>query len=1066
MLLLAAWAVVLGRHAEQDDVLVGTPVAGRHRREIEDLIGFFVNTLVLRASWTSAGATFQDVLARVRAAALDGFAHQDLPFERLVEELVPARDLSTSPLFQVMFTLQAAAAGGLALPGLALEPLSLDSHLAKFDLTLTVGEGDGVYAASLEHNTDLFDAATAERLLARFAALLAAAVAGPDQAVADLPLLPPAERHQLLVEWNDTAAAVRSGVRLEELFAAQAAAHPDALAVAFEGEELSYGALAARVHRLAHLLIEQGVGRGTPVGVWMERSLHLPVAALGILEAGGVYVPLDAAWPAERVRTVLAATEAPVLLVSRATLSAAETLRWRLPRLGDVICPDLAAPEPEPETVDTASVRALFDYVAERATDRVTAGGFVSSFTGLPFSEAEVDEYRDRVLALAAPWLRPDARTLEIGSGSGLILWEMARRVAHAVGLDPSERTQERNRAAAEAAGLANIELPVGFAHEIETLFPPASFDLVLLASTVQFFPGTRYLEHVLAAALRLLAPGGALLVADVMDARREEEVARALALAGGGHSTAGTELWIDEDLFRDWASGLPDAAAPEVLHRTEGFANELGYRYDVLVRKEPGAPRTARRRKRTWTGWHLDSRPAAAPALAGAPEDVAYVIHTSGSTGAPKAIVVQHGPAVRLVDWVNETFGVRADDRLLFVTSPAFDLSIYDLFGPLAAGAAIHVAPEHALRDPEHLLRLLRDEPVTFWDSAPAALQQLAPLFRPAPDAPLRLVLLSGDWIPVPLPDQVRAAFPRARVVSLGGATEATVWSNWYPVGAVDPAWPSIPYGRPMANARYLVLDEALTPSPIGVSGDLYIGGSCLATGYADPDLTAAAFLPDPFAPASGARLYRTGDRARFGRDGNLELLGRRDQQVKVRGYRIELGDIEAALLRHPAVREAVVLAREDLPGHRLLAAYVVPPPGETPDEGTLRAWLGRALPAYMVPSAFVRLDAFPVTANGKLDRKALPAPERHADESIYVAPGDETEETLATLWQEVLGLDRVGIHDNFFTLGGHSLVATQVISRIREMYGVDLPLRRLFETPTIAQIAQRVREERIRVL
>jgi amino acid adenylation domain-containing protein len=758
-------------------------------------------------------------------------------------------------------------------------------------------------------------------------------------------------------------------------------------------------------------------------------------AVLGILKAGGTYVPLDVAWPADRVETILAGTGAPVIVADRRTLPAVEQIRWRLPRLAHTLCLDVETPEIEPEGLDAASVRSLFDFVAERATDRVTAGGFIRRATGLPFREAEVDEYRDRVLALTAPWLRPDARVLEVGSGSGLILWEMARRVERCVGLDPSERTQERNRAHALAEGITNVELPIGFAHEIGERFAPGSFDLVLLASTVQFFPGPRYLETVIVEALRLLAPGGALVIADVVDARIEPP---------------GDLLALDEDLFRD-------LGAAEIRHRNDrrgGFASELGERYDVILR-----PAQVERRKRTWTGWHVERASSSRPGVLGSPADIAYVIHTSGSTGTPKGIAVQHAPAVNLISWVNRTFGVGPRDRLLFVTSLCFDLSVYDVFGVLAAGGTVHVASEAALREPTELVRLLREEPVTIWDSAPAALQQLAPLFPHGEARPLRLVLLSGDWIPVHLPDQVRAAFPGTKVMSLGGATEATVWSNWYPIGTVDPRWPSIPYGRPIANARYHVLDEGLLPCPIGMPGDLYIGGSCLCVGYAgQPDLTAAAFVPDPFSVVPGARLYRTGDRSRFFRDGNLEFLGRVDQQVKVRGYRIELGEIEVALLRHPAVQEAVVTVRNDR-----LVAYVVldQPVLEPPDvQAELAGWLRDRLPQYMIPAAFVRLDAMPVTANGKLDRKALPEP-RAEGEGDGPAPRTPVEELLAGIWREVLGRERVGVDESFFDLGGHSLLVMQLLARLRSVFGVDLPVRRIFEAPTVAACARVVEEE-----
>ncbi|MER6324999.1 amino acid adenylation domain-containing protein, partial [Streptomyces coelicoflavus] len=313
--------------------------------------------------------------------------------------------------------------------------------------------------------------------------------------------------------------------------------------------------------------------------------------------------------------------------------------------------------------------------------------------------------------------------------------------------------------------------------------------------------------------------------------------------------------------------------------------------------------------------------------------DDLAYVIFTSGSTGTPKGVTVAHAPAVNLIEWVNTTFGVGPDDRVLFVTALTFDLSVYDVFGILAAGGSIRIATGEEIQEPAALLRRLADEPITFWDSAPAALMQLVPLLPTDGDGAhrivsrtLRLIFMSGDWIPVHSPDLMRTVFPNVRVVGLGGATEATVWSNFFPVTDVDPEWKSIPYGKPIQNARYHVLDESLRPCPLDVPGDLYIGGPCLSSGYAnEPGLTASKYLPSPFAGAPGERLYKTGDMARWRPDGNLEFLGRTDSQVKIRGYRIELGEIDSTLNEHPVVRDAATIVREDRSGDRSLVSYVV---------------------------------------------------------------------------------------------------------------------------------------------
>ena len=464
--------------------------------------------------------------------------------------------------------------------------------------------------------------------------------------------------------------------------------------------------------------------------------------------------------------------------------------------------------------------------------------------------------------------------------------------------------------------------------------------------------------------------------------------------------------------------------------------------------------------RRHLW-GWaDLERRPSARVARRGSATDLAYVIFTSGSTGTPKGVMVRHRPVLNVIQWLNDGFAIGPADRILFLAALGFDLSVYDIFGILAAGGSIRIADEQETGEPSRLVAILCREPITIWDTAPAALQQLVPFLEDAPGdphrRPLRRVLLSGDWIPVSLPEKVREAFPHAQILALGGATEATIWSNCFVVEEVDRTWSSIPYGRPIRNAQYRVLDAHLAPCPHGVAGDLFIGGECLAVGYAgDPVQTAIKFVPDPFAAAPGAILYRTGDRARFRNDGVLQFLGRQDSQVKIRGYRIELGEIQSLLLEHPAVEDAVVLVREDQPGERRLVAYLVA--HEPPDPADLRALLRDRLPDYMVPAAYVFLERMPTTANGKLDRRALPAPSDLGPCRI-VPPRTPTERTLATIWADLLKIPEVGVESDFFALGGHSLIATQLMADVRRTFEVDLPLRTLFQSPTIATLAETI--------
>jgi amino acid adenylation domain-containing protein len=1092
MTLLTAFKALLHRYTGQCDILVGSPIANRNWLEMEGIIGFFVNTLALRTD-LSNNPTFRALLHRVREVALAAYAHQDLPFERLVEALHLKRDVSHHSLVQVMFTLQTIPTASLQLSNLTLSPLPIETGTAKFDLTLSLEDTTSGLIGRIEYNTDLFETETIGRLTNHFYTLLNGIVANPDQPLTNLPLLTKSEQYQLLVSWNTTQIDFPQDQCIHQLVEAQVQHTPDAIAIVSETEQITYQELNDRANQLAHHLTRLGVKPGELVGVYVERNPNLIISILGILKAGGAYIPLDLNSPIDRTRQILSALDLQWVLTQYSQFHKLHPLQWQLPALRHTICLDVESPRPAPEPFQPQAVQALWNHLAEQSNDQVTAAGFISSYTGLPFSTAEVDEYRDRVLALAQPYFGPHQRVLEIGCGSGLIMFSIAPQVLHYTGLDPSDVTQKRNRDDAIKRGYTNINLLTGFAHDLEMLDSEKSFDLIIVASTVQFFPGYFYLVHCLELALQRLSPGGVILIADVMDIRRKDEFRQSLEAFQQKHRDSDTfktktqldsELYLDEDDFHDLAFTLDQVADVAILHRHQGFENELRYRYDVVIRKADQHPtngqRTAdsthltTRQKYLWTNWHLKQHPGTNLQTRVPPESLAYIIHTSGSTGVPKGVAVGHRAVVNLIDWVNNTFKIRAIDRGLFVTSLCFDLSVYDIFGLLAAGGSIRIASELELRDPSRLLQLLCHESITFWDSAPAALQQLVPLLpslqRDCQASPqLRLVFLSGDWIPVPLPDLLKATFSGVQVISLGGATEATVWSNYYPIETVNPNWVSIPYGKPIQNAQYYILDANLNPCPIGIPGNLYIGGDCLAYGYYnDPVKTADKFIPNPFYGVeewkggkarpilSSPRLYQTGDLARYRSDGNIEFLGRVDHQVKIRGFRVELGEVQTVLSRHPEIQDAIVLDRLDASGHKQLIAYIVSAVGASVTRADLRRFVQERLPEYMVPAAFVLLDALPITPNGKVDRRALPEPDSlHLLGVTSVKPQTEVEQTIASIWQTTLAVEQVGIDENFFELGGHSLLLVQVHDQLCQQFQTDLSMLDLFRYPTVRTLA-----------
>jgi amino acid adenylation domain-containing protein len=436
--------------------------------------------------------------------------------------------------------------------------------------------------------------------------------------------------------------------------------------------------------------------------------------------------------------------------------------------------------------------------------------------------------------------------------------------------------------------------------------------------------------------------------------------------------------------------------------------------------------------------------------------EGLAYVIYTSGSTGRPKGVMnTHHGIRNRLL-WMQEKYWLNETDRVLQKTASSFDVSVWEFLWPLMAGAALVMARPGGHKDSEYLLRVIKEEEITTIHFVPSMLKVFLEE-RVEEAASLRRVLCSGEALTKDLERRSRSRM-RAQLSNLYGPTEAAIdVTCWVSEGADE--MQVVPIGKPIANVQMYILDRELDPVPVAVKGALYISGAGLARGYLGrPELTAEKFIPNRFSRKVGERLYRTGDLARYLSDGNIEFLGRSDDQVKIRGYRIELGEIEAALLRHEAVREAAVLARgvED----KRLIAYLVSRHEERVPVSELREYLKQSLPEYMAPSGYVWLEKMPTTSSGKLDRKALPESDEAeiARGRQYVAPRWPVEETLASIWSEVLEIDKIGINDNFFELGGHSLLLTQLVSRIRHTFRVDLPLRALFDTPTIMEMSEAI--------
>ena len=781
MVLLAVFELLIHRYTDQDDIVIGTPIAGRNRLEIENLIGFFVNTLVLRTD-LSGNPSFRELLKKVRKVSLDAFAHQDLPFEALVEALHMEREMDRSPIFQVMFVYEKLNASST----------SIDNKTAKFDLTLFMYEEPDGIEGKIEFNTDLFDEDTIERMIGHYKTLLKGIVDNPDQAIDALPLLTAQEEQQLLRDWTDTVTLYPRDTTIDALFEAQVRSTPQATAVFFEGDTLTYSELDQRANQLAHHLIQQGVLPGEIIGITLERSLELIIAVLAILKSGGAYLPLDHKYPQERTKLMLEDAQCRLILSSR------------------------------------------------------------------------------------------------------------------------------------------NLEIP--------------------LSNDVH-----------------------------ILNLDDENEV----------------------KAIREQSKHSPQRT-PQI-----------------------------------------------------SPTQLAYVMFTSGSTGRPKGVMTPHRAVIRLVKNTNY-IDLGSDQRFLQFAPVSFDASTLEIWGPLLNGGQLFIYPPGQTSLVKLADYLRKWKITTLWLTA-GLFHQMVEYDVEALSA-IPQVLSGGDVVSAQHVHRLLEAGGDCKFINGYGPTENTTFTTCFPITEADEIREQLPIGRPINNTTVYILDPNLQPVPMGVPGELFTGGDGLAIGYLNrPELTKEKFIPSPFSEDEQDRLYRTGDLVRYLPDGNIDFLGRIDHQVKIRGFRVELGEIEFVLGQHDAVKENVVVAKSNGSGSKQIVAYVILQDELEATTSVLRRYLREKLPDYMIPSAFVTLDALPLTANGKIDRKSLPDPSglRPELESTYVAPKTELEKTLARIWADELKIDRVGRHDDFFTLGGHSLLGIRLFSRIEEELGERLPISILFRAPTIAQLA-----------
>jgi natural product biosynthesis luciferase-like monooxygenase protein/amino acid adenylation domain-containing protein len=1144
MLLLASLDILLWRYSGDEDIAIGSPIANRTHKEMEKLIGFFVNTLVVR-NRVERRASFTDLLKQVRETALGAYAHQDVPFERLVEELKPNRELSRSPLFQVLFALQNQPQQELQLPGLKLTTVETESAISKFDLSFYVNQAEKTLEAAIEYNTGLFEHATTERMWKHWEELLRAIAEAPHRTVEDLPILSEQERREVLEKWNRTEREYPAGKTVVELFEEQVSRTPQRIAVSYAGEKLTYDQLNRRANQLAHRLIKSGVHQEQVVGIALDRSLNMLVALLGVLKAGGAYVPMDPEYPAARLQYML--ENSGLLLVITRT-----ALLQHLPALSvPAVTMDGDASIIARENEDNPSCiinpeNAAYVIYTSGSTGRpkgviVTHGGltnFLLSMSDAFGQPTAVEEW------VAITSISFDISALEL-------FWTLTR--GDSVILHPGITRQDAGRTTRK-----HLDFSLFFFSAADDSGKQDAYRLLLEGSRFAdehgfhavwtperhfhafggLYPNPSVTAAAVAAITRNVEIRAGSVVMPLHDPlRTAEEWSVVDNISGGRVGISFASGWhvndfvlSPEDYTDRKAIMLRNIEVVRSLWRGETISRVNGAGKEIPVRIHPrpiqpelpvwltaaGNVETFRVAGEIGAGLlthllgqsvdELKEKIAAyrsAYRQAGHPGkgSVVLMLHTFIGDDEESTRSIVRGPfcrylqeSVDLLKQMARGEGIEFDPKSI---SPAeldallalgFDryyqtsglmgteesclAMLYrvaeadvDEIGCLidfgvAAGPALEGLQRLAsLKDRWERIATAHED----WDwngknvqCTPSFAQGLLEQWKSEQGSPiLGKLLVGGEALPSMLSQEL-GPMAKDGIYNMYGPTETTIWSAMHPVNETAG---TVPIGRPIANTQIYLLDENMGPVPVGVPGELYIGGVGLARGYSsNPDLTAERFVPDRFTRVGGQRLYRTGDKARYLPDGNIEFLGRIDQQSKIRGYRIEPGEIEAVLREHFSVANAVAIVREDAPGDRRLVAYVVAHDDYKGQAGSdqLKEYLRGKLPEYMVPEMVIELEEIPLTPNGKLDRKNLPKPGAVRVKKEYIAPRTEVEEVLAMVWADLLHVERVGIEDNFFELGGHSLLATQLIARVAQIFKVNVPLQSLFMRSTLAGMAK----------
>lgn len=1061
MALLSTVYLLIHRYSGECDLIVGSPVSGRSHYDLRHIVGCFINTLAIRTTIDSEG-DFQALLKNVRKTVLDAFDNQDYPFEILLEKLHLTRDTSRSPLFNVNVVLQNIdkQLSEATLSDVQIKPVETAHQTAKWDLEFEFSENnDSSIHCFLEYYKGAYSFEMVQTIIETYLTLLESILQNPSQAIHKANV----HSKSMLQKMDHNLLPLFSAPQkaLPALFQEQVEKHPLSIAIRDGQREYTYKDLDAISSSIAQLLLQRKIGSSSLVGILMENSAEVIIVILGILKAGAAYVPLDVNYPYNRLKTIIQEAKISFIFSLKKYLRFLDDLQWTCPAFSTYLCLDQEGLSEEGLQPTELMDEQLWNYVADKAQDDIEASGWVSSYTGLPFSEKEMEEYQENTRNKLQIHLSKEKRVLEIGCGSGLTLQNIAPQVSVYVATDLSQKIVQRTQNKAEKLGLKNTTVFHFAAHSVDQI-SESEFDIVILNSVIHCFDSLAYLKQVILKAIEKLSEnGGIIYLGDVMNLDSKEALILSLKKFKQEHANKGyktktefdTELFISKAYFQDLTCDLSRIKSIQFSDKGYTIENELSlYRYDVIIEigpKNSSPNQPLPKLKYQLNQKTLQETSCNHPSIPCVnPYSTAYVLFTSGSTGKPKGVIVSHQSLVNYICWANAYYFEDVSSlHFPFYSSISFDLTLTSVFCPLLKGGTINV---YRGAFHEVIEKIAADHRNNALKLTPAHLTYLIENHHDL--SHIKKYIVGGDAL---YGAQVGALSKQGnpQIYNEYGPTEATVGCIVHETtpSRVD-TQSRVPIGLPISSTKIFILDRKGCRVPIGAIGEIFIAGDCLAKGYLDNDLlNSERFLPNIYTPQLSKKMYKTGDLARFLPSYEMEYIGRKDRQIKLKAFRIELDEIETRLKQHPQITEGVVNIFKDEQGIEFLCGYFSseqPIPLEA-----LKQHLAESLPEYMIPQYLIRVDSLPLTINGKIDLKALPKPGITSNQE-YQSPRNILETTLIQLWENLFGSKKIGINQDFFELGGDSITAMRFISHAKQQ-GILISLKDVFQFRTIAALA-----------